>query len=145
MAEDIAQKAFVIALQNINSFDASHSFLLWIRGIVRNVARHEWKSLARHSKIERDNLAEYVEHLANNPSALENLENIEQRRQALKQCLDKLPAHGRKIVHLHYTMGVSCAEAALQTGTTLSAVKMALVRIRQALRQCAQARLAGGE
>src|SRR5688572_31240862 len=37
MAEDIAQKAFLLALQNIHKFDPAGDFGVWMCGIVRNV------------------------------------------------------------------------------------------------------------
>jgi RNA polymerase sigma-70 factor, ECF subfamily len=143
MAEDIAQKAFVIAIQKCETFDAARSFPAWMQGIVRNVVRNEWEHLALHSKVERDTLAAYVETLASMPSDLEQLEHAQLRLQAMKKCIERLPERARQIVHLHYEMELACAVIASKIGTSVHAVKMALVRLRQDLRQCIQARLSG--
>ena len=140
MAEDIAQKAFLIALRNIDRFDAGADFGLWMQGIVRNVARKEWEGLASRSKLDRDGLADYVERLSGDVA---DSEPKEQRLDALRTCVEKLPDRAREIVKLHYSLGMRCKRVSEQIGTTENAVKMALSRIRGLLRECVAGKLEG--
>ena len=140
MAEDIAQKAFLLALQNIHKFDPAGDFGVWMCGIVRNVGRQEWKRLATHSRVERDGLSDYIEEIAEMPaSSSSEGEWIDN----LRDCVDRLPDRAKEIVKLHYSLGISCKEVADRTHTQVGAVKMALVRIRRMLKECISARLAG--
>ena len=143
MAEDVAQKAFVLALESIDRFDPTRDFVLWMHGIVRNVARQEWTRLAARARVERDGLAEYLEQLA----AEEPSESEEERARwlaALSGCLDRLPDRGREMIRLRYGLGVNCREVAERVGQTVGAVKMAMVRLREKLQHCVKATLAGG-
>ena len=140
MSEDIAQKAFLLALENIHKFDPAGDFGLWMQGIVRNVARQEWKKLAIHSRVERDGLSEYIEEIAAIPTA--DPSDDEHFLKKLRQCIERLPERGREIVKLHYSLGITCKEVAVRTGTQVGAVKMALVRIRRVLRDCVTGRIA---
>lgn len=141
LAEDVAQKAFLVALKNIDTYDPTRDFALWMQGIVRNVARQEWERLAVRSRIERDGLAHYLESLA---SQREEESEIDDRWiRALRGCVEKLPDRSREIVKLHYGVGMSCRHVADKIGTTVNAVKMAMVRIRGALRGCVKGKLAG--
>jgi RNA polymerase sigma-70 factor (ECF subfamily) len=140
MAEDIAQKAFLVALNRIEQFDPTRDFALWMQGIVRNVARQEWERLAVRSRIERDGLAEYLEQLSNP----EEESGVDERwLEALRGCVGGLQERAREIVNLHYSMGLSCKTVAEKIGTSVEAVKMAMMRIRGALRGCVKAKLAG--
>ena len=141
MAEDIAQKAFVAALKNLEQFDPTRDFALWMQGIVRNVARQEWERLAFRSRVERDGLAEYLEQLS--IPAEEESGFDDQWLEALRGCVEHLQNRAREIVSLHYSMGLSCKTVAEKIGISADAVKMALVRIRGSLRGCVKTKLEG--
>ena len=142
MAEDIAQKAFIVALKKLGTFDSSANFGFWLQGIVRNVARQEWERLTSRSKVERDGLAEYLDQLASSPmdAATDDMANT--RLDALRGCLERLQGRAKEIVKLCYGMDMSCKDVSSQIGVSVDAVKMALVRIRGSLRTCIQAKLA---
>ena len=142
LAEDVAQKAFLVALDHLASFDRSGDFLLWMRGIVRNVARQEWEKLALRSKVERDGLAELVERLAASQEPSDAAQD-QDRLRALRGCMDGLPERQKQIVKLRYSMELGCKDIAQSIGSSSDAVKMTLSRIRESLRRCIQTRLAG--
>ena len=143
MAEDIAQKAFLEALKSMANFDPTRSFQFWMQGIVRNVARREWKRLAQQSGLERDGLAEYIEKLASSPEPVDD-SAVSDRLDALRACLEKLPGKSREVVKLRYAMEMSCRDVSARLGLTIAAVKMSLLRVRGALRQCVKGRMQGG-
>ncbi len=141
LADDIAQKAFLVALRNLDRYDATRSFALWMHGIVRNLAREEWKRIAQRSRVERDDLADYIERIA---EADDTRPEVDDRWiESLRGCIAALPERARDIVRLRYDLGIGCGEVATRIGTRASAVKMALVRIRRLLRDCVLTRLAG--
>jgi RNA polymerase sigma factor (sigma-70 family) len=93
MAEDIAQKAFLLALQNIHKFDPAGDFGVWMCGIVRNVGRQEWKRLATHSRVERDGLSDYIEEIAEMPATLSSEGEWLDK---LRDCIDRLPDRAKE-------------------------------------------------
>ena len=139
MAQDVAQKAFLLALKSIDRFDPAGDFGLWMRGIVRNVARQEWERLVARSKAERDGLAEYLDRLSSEPEP----EGNERWLAALRDCVEQLPERGKEIVKLRYSLGMSCKDMSQKIGTSVDAVKMAMVRVRGDLRMCVKGKLAG--
>ena len=143
MGEDIAQKSFLLALQNIDRFDPSRDFRLWVQGIVRNVARKEWERLAVRARLERDDLAEYIEKLADMPEK-DEMEDRSAWLAALRSCIEKLPARSRETIKLRYGLDMKCKAVADRIGTTVDAAKMALMRIRGRLHDCIRARIAEG-
>jgi RNA polymerase sigma-70 factor len=136
MADDVAQDAFVEMLKSLDRFDENGDFGLWMRGIVRNVARRAWDRLYRDRRIQRDSLAGYVEELAATYESGEDIESGEQRLLALRACLERLPVKSSELVKLHYYLGMRCADIGARIRTSNDAVKMALMRIRRALRKC---------
>ena len=141
LAEDIAQKAFLVALKSIQKFDPSGNFVYWMQGIVRNVARNEWEQLALHSRVERDGLAQFLETLAQTQPAREEA-GLDERLNALRQCVQSLAPRSREILQLRYGMEMKCQEISEKVGTSTDAVKMSIFRIRATLRQCIKSRLA---
>lgn len=137
LAEDIAQKAFLQALQSIERYDPSRDLGFWLQGIVRHVALQEWRELTRRSRVERDDLAAYLEELAEAPAD----DDAARARflKLLRGCIERLPDRAREMVKLHYSLGARCQEVAERLGIQLGAVKMALVRIRRMLRDCVEA------
>jgi len=134
MAEDIAQEVFIELMKSLPRFDPSRDFGSWLRGIARNVARSHWKRLARERAVVRDSLAEYIEEMAE--SVTLRPVDADDQIAALRACVEKLPPKSRKIVSLHYHAGMKCREVGAELRTSVAAVKMALVRIRQMIREC---------
>ena len=141
LADDIAQEAFLECLKSAGRYDPSKDFGLWIRGIVRNVAYRSWQRLQREHRAVRDGLAAYIDEVASRDEAAEGAQARRESIHALQECIDGLPERSKEIVTLRYALEVRCAEIASKVGTSLAAVKMALLRIRRALRECVDGRL----
>jgi len=141
LADDVAQEAFLECLRSAGRYDPSKDFRLWIRGIVRNVAYRAWQRLQREHKTTRDGLAAYIDEVASRDEGAERIETKRESISALQECIDGLPDRSREIVTLRYALEVRCAEIASKVGSSLAAVKMALLRIRRALRECVDNRL----
>ncbi len=140
LVDDIMQKALVIAIRKIANMDDGVSFAAWVCGILRNVARDEWKALHRRSQRERDGLAEFIEQMAETTPDTSRF--TDEHHQQLQHCLKNLPERSQSIITLHYNLGMTCAEVAEEIASTGNAVKMSLSRIRQKLHSCIQEHLA---
>ena len=63
------------------------------------------------------------------------------RRQALMECIDRLPDKSRQLLQLKYDEGLSLAAMAERLQRSVDGLKMALCRVRQGLVECAERRL----
>ncbi len=134
-AKDVAQESFLTALKNLNKFDPTRDFGLWVRGIVRNMARREWQRLSRN-KAKMEDLTSHIELLAE--EARHEDEAQAEHIAALKHCIGKLPEKSSRLLQLIYELGCSHAEVAKQVHSSLSAVKQAISRVRHKLRECVE-------
>jgi RNA polymerase sigma-70 factor, ECF subfamily len=69
-------------------------------------------------------------------------EELDERHEALAQCLQKLPARDRELVLTRYEPGSGVPEAARRSGRSLEAAYKALARIRKLLFDCVTHQLA---
>jgi RNA polymerase sigma-70 factor (ECF subfamily) len=67
---------------------------------------------------------------------------IDDEVEALKACMQSLPEESARIITEHYYKGQSAVSIARALGKKESAVRMTLLRIRQALRKCVEGKLA---
>ena len=58
--DDLAQEAFLVAYQELSSFDADRDFGKWLRGIARNLVRNEVRKHARRQRILHGELTEHL-------------------------------------------------------------------------------------
>jgi RNA polymerase sigma-70 factor (ECF subfamily) len=61
--------------------------------------------------------------------------------EALRQCVDELAEHSRKLIRRRYETEESIRDISRDLGKKENAVKTALFRIRQALRRCVEGKL----
>jgi RNA polymerase sigma-70 factor (ECF subfamily) len=69
---------------------------------------------------------------------------LDERREALAGCLDKLPRRDRDLLALRFAEGASVQSAAALAGRSADAIYKALARIRRALFDCVTQALANG-
>jgi len=136
--DDLIQEAAVVLWRNFSEYDRSRSFLAWSIGVARNLvhrARRE-KTKAAFPLSEQA-----LGMLAETCVSMDVL--FDRARHALDQCLEKLPAAGREMFRLRYAESLTLSEIASRLGRGLSAVNMALRRMRIALLRCVQKALEG--
>ena len=141
MAEDISQQVFLEFLSKAERFDLASDPKPLLAAMTRHVARRLWQERTRSHAPELRQLMEYIRNLAEGEQMSPY---SDEDRQALKDCLDKLPDKGRKIVEVHYGLGVSSAEIARRMEMEPGAVRQALFRLRAQLKECMKARTSGG-
>jgi RNA polymerase sigma-70 factor, ECF subfamily len=130
--DDLAQDIFLIAFRQIDRFDASRPEWPWLLGIARIHLHEHWRAAAR------ENAADPVAALVAEEQSARD-EDTEVRTvqiDALKRCVEKLPPEGRNLVRMLYEKGLSCSEAGKRIERAEGAVRMAIHRIRAALRNC---------
>jgi len=147
LAEDLAQETFLMAYRALAAYRQEAPVAMWLLGIARNVAlmylRDEQRRRSRTSQFLEAAMAGWrAERLQ---SAAAGGEQRDRELDALEGCLQKLAAASARLVEEYYRSpdATSAAEIARRSGKKESTVRVTLLRIRQALRQCIQAQLSG--
>jgi RNA polymerase sigma-70 factor, ECF subfamily len=132
--EDLVQQAFVNAFQHLDRFRRGSDFGIWLKAIARNLARQELRTRSREDR----RMEAYQELLENR--------RIEEREtavgDALRLCREKLPGRGAEALSMRYERGLGFEEIASALGATVNATRQLLSRVRIALRDCIEKRLA---
>jgi RNA polymerase sigma-70 factor (ECF subfamily) len=146
-ADDVAQDAFLIAYRKLGEFRTDQPLLPWLLGIARRrVLQHlrdEARLHDRHRRSLATGLAEWrLARLETESEADSDAVVAEREIAALTRCLEGLPASSGQLVTEFYFEARPIPEIASRLNKREGAVRMALLRVRQALRQCVEHRLA---
>jgi RNA polymerase sigma-70 factor (ECF subfamily) len=126
-AQDIAQEALVAAWQNLSRFRGDASFSTWLYQIV---TRRALNKLSRSRVGDQADLLEDVADPVAGPAAQAE-RNL--AVDAVTDALVALPFPQRTVVVLHHFEGLSYAEVADVTASTVPAVRSHLFRARRTL------------
>lgn len=131
-ATDVLQETNLVLWRKIGEFRPGGEFIPWAFGI----ARFQVMAYMRDRKREKEYLLkpELIEFLTSEVE--EQAARFDDMRAAMQQCLSKLPAHSRELIERRYSKGQALDAICQETQRNLSAVKVALMRVRQALREC---------
>jgi RNA polymerase sigma-70 factor (ECF subfamily) len=136
-AEEILQDANVIIWSKSRQFQPGTNFLAWCTQIAN------YEILKFRTKRKRDRLTfsdEFIQQVAE--EALERSDELERRRAALLNCIQKLRPSDRELIQLRYAPGETGKNLAETLGRPANSVYQSLGRIRRALWECVQRRLA---
>lgn len=139
-AEEIVQMTMVTIWEKVDQFDLSdgaNSFFAWACRIAVNHARNYVRRTARCKMLFS---TEAIEKLAMHWDSAGGV--LDQRRAALKQCLNELPAVDRELVDRCYAPGSATAEVAERLGRQPTSVFRSLRRIRHVLQRCIDRKVA---
>jgi RNA polymerase sigma-70 factor, ECF subfamily len=132
-ADDILQEAKIVMWRSFSSFQRGTNFGAW----ARKIAFH--RVLAFRKRCKRDRLEFSEEFLrAVSDEAERATDQWEQRERALQECIMKLPADHRDVLHLRYQRGLSLDAMAEQLQRTVTALYRQLSRVRQTLHECVE-------
>jgi RNA polymerase sigma-70 factor (ECF subfamily) len=126
-AQDIAQEALVAAWENLSRFRGDASFSTWLYQIV---TRRAINKLSRSRITDQADLLEDVTDPVAGPAAQAE-RNL--AVDAVTDALAALPLPQRTVVVLHHFEGLSYAEVADVTASTVPAVRSHLFRARRTL------------
>jgi RNA polymerase sigma-70 factor (ECF subfamily) len=126
-AQDIAQEAFIAAWQNLDRFRADSSFSTWLYQIVTR------RSLNKVSRGRAADLVNLLDEAADPDTEPDARAERNQAVDAVTGALATLPFPQRTVIVLHHFEGLSYAEVAKVTGSSVPAVRSHLFRARRTL------------
>ena len=143
VVDDIAQDAFLVAFRKLGEFERETNFGAWLRTIARNLVRNELRSDQRRHRVIGELVATQLaeEPAASFPSS-EAAVSGSDRLQAMTQCLQELPQRSRRLVQQRYFERLTPAVIASHEGTNPNHINQMLFRLRAALKECIERRLA---
>jgi RNA polymerase sigma-70 factor (ECF subfamily) len=139
-AEDLLQETSLVICEKFHEFKPGTDFVAWACQIAYWRVRYSRQKFAR-SKVVFDQ--EIVDVLAQ--TAGEMAEEMDQRHEALGQCLQRLHPRDRELLLRRYEPGGTVEEAAKRSGRTLQTAYKALARLRKLLLDCVTTRLSQAE
>lgn len=134
-ANNVLQQTNLVLWEKAREFEKGTSFTAWSR----KIAYFQTLAFLRDSKRDKH---VFSEKLMGQLTELPTEEAPDERRLALRHCLSRLPEKQRQLLRERYGADyTSISTLASQKGATESAVKMALLRARQALKMCIKRQL----
>ena len=118
LAEDAAQEAFAVACRDLVRLRQADKFAGWLVAICRKTARRVARSKFRHP------LSEEISSAADSDSD-------DDRAEAVRQSVRRLPASAREVIVLHYFSGLSHEQISAALGISPQAVHGRLIRARR--------------
>lgn len=142
VAEDVAQEVFLVAYRRIGEYRGDAQFSTWLLAIARNLALEYLRRETRRKR--RDLEAALAREQAERLSGLgEDVVEHEQTLDALRGCIEDLPAESRSVVRRFYFEREPAESIAESVGKKAGTVRMTLLRIRRALGDCVRSKLQG--
>jgi RNA polymerase sigma-70 factor (ECF subfamily) len=137
-ADDILQEVKVTMWKHFGRFEAGSNFQAWARKIATNQILNYRRAEQRrpHSELEEA----FIEAVA--AEIDRRAEVLDQRADALRLCLQKLPEPHRKLILWRYYEDCGVEEIAQKSERSADAVYQLLSRVRTALNECVSRQLA---
>ena len=144
VADDLAQEVFLAAFRRIGEFRGDAKFSTWLLGIARKLALEHLRRESRRRR--RDVEAAVARWQAERLNESER-DPVDHQRTlaALRGCVDALPEGSRRVVERFYFESESAESIARHMAKKAGAIRMMLMRIRQALSDCVESRMQGPE
>ncbi len=140
VVDDLAQEVFLTAYASVGSFRGESAFSTWLLGIARHrVLGHLRTHLRKGRLVDRLIDGRRLDRVEDDAA---HLDERERAIAALKRCVEILPPGSSVLVTEHYFQANTLADIGRRTQKGESAVRMTLLRIRRALRDCIERRLA---
>jgi len=135
-AEEILQETNVVIWSKCAKFQPGTNFLAWVSQIA-NFEVMKFRTRKRREKLVFSD--EFLETVAQ--TSLERSEELESRRAALADCLNRLRPKDRELIQQRYAPGERGKHLAEQIGRPANSVYQSVGRIRRSLLDCIQQRL----
>jgi RNA polymerase sigma-70 factor (ECF subfamily) len=138
-AEDLAQETFLTAWRGLKNFDSTRPFAPWLRGIAENHLRNHLRKFRAEPIGGMEALQQILDSQAESQGPGEADSEL---AEAMRECVSRVGGEARKLLMSRYAEGRSMAEICASTGKKHSAITMKLHRLRLALAECVEAKLA---
>ncbi len=142
LVEEALQETAVFMAERYGDFELGTDFGAW----ARTVARNRCRELIRKSKRWKGNvrLDESLAGIIPEETWAAHGQIDPTRRQALADCVNRLPARQRRVMGMRYDQGLGCSSIAEQLSRSVDAIYMLISRAKQNLKLCIQKRLGAG-
>ena len=131
-AQDVAQEAFLVSLENLPSLRSGAKFGSWLRKITHRLC-NRWQRSEAYRRALNERLQQRVQS-ARLGGPLDEMDARENGA-ILRNAVERLPQSLREALVLHYFEGQSNEEAARSLGISYAALKKRLVRARSRVRE----------
>jgi RNA polymerase sigma-70 factor (ECF subfamily) len=140
---DIAQDTFLAAHRQLGSYRNDAPFLPWLLGISRRLVVNHLRVQMRRRRHEAGGgvVALVARWHADALDTQRDPRDLERELAALRSCVEHLPGTSAGVVAAFYFEHKSTAEIGALLGRTEKAVRMLLLRVRGALRDCVHRRI----
>jgi RNA polymerase sigma-70 factor (ECF subfamily) len=135
-ARDVLQETNLVMWRKIGDFETGTDFGAW----ARRCAYYQALAFLRDRKRDRHLFDDDVLALLANEDT-NSSHDEDERRLALRDCLACLPDKHRRLIDRRYREEIPIRQLAVDHGKNESALKMAMMRIREVLRQCIESKL----
>jgi RNA polymerase sigma-70 factor, ECF subfamily len=141
--DDLVQDVFLRAFDRLSTLRDGTAFRAWLLGIARNRALEHLRERLRSGLSVPDALDALLDRTQ---LALLEGDDEEARRvlelEALRQCIRRLPPVGARLIREHYFKGRPITVLAAEERKNEGTLRMTLLRLREALRDCVRRRVA---
>lgn len=141
-ARDLLQETNITLWRKADNFEEGTNFNAWACRVAYFHVLAFRRKMAREKLVFDDDILDYLAE-RNDERIAE--EGVRDRNNALRQCLQKLPEHHRKLVEARYQPGASVQKIATEANRTVGAISQTLYRIRHNLMICIEKTLATRE
>ena len=133
-AEEIVADTLYEIWRQPARFRGDAQFSTWLIGIARNKILMAFR--ARRPDQDHDDIEDFSDQLASDDESAFDVIAQKQRREGVKNCMDKLSDEHRECVHLVFYEGMSLGEVAQVQDCPENTVKTRLFHARQKLKNC---------
>lgn len=137
VAKDVLQQTNLVLLKKAREFQPGTSFSAWARRVAYFEVLTQRRTMGRERILFDEDLLEKMASTAELRS-----DYFEDRREALRECMGRLPEKLRAILAERYVDQEAVAKIARDRGATANAVSQQLFRAKSSLMKCVAQRLA---
>ena len=137
LAKDVLQDTNVIVWRKASEFEPGTHFKAWACRIAYFTLLSHRRKRSREQLVYDDDVFDYLAERQE-----QRLGEEDRRLEALRACISSLPSKQRTLIEARYEPGASVQRIAGEAGKSEGSISVALFRIRAALQQCIEQRLA---
>src|SRR5262245_28738564 len=131
--DDVAQDVYVELYRFAGRIPADIPPKQWLKGIARNLCMNYFRRTSRRQRLQREALVEIFLRAERKESPALSEGPV---RRALDGCCEKLSPESQRLLALRYEQELPSHQIAERLQSTAEAVRIALFRIRTALKAC---------
>jgi RNA polymerase sigma-70 factor (ECF subfamily) len=130
-AKDVLQRTNLVLWRKAANWDSDSNFLPWAFTVARFEVLAHYRDSGRDRHIFNPDVAEMM-----CETSSETLKHHTDRHDALSVCLKKVRDGDRQLLSAHYALGKPLKQIAEESGRKAGAVRIQIMRLRQALGKC---------